>query len=235
MSPVDSAEPVLVEVLFPMPLDLESNLRDLRSDLLILGGKVEKRLQIVTDAVVNGDPELARTVKKGDREIDEDDLRIEEACMKVLALGSPVASDLRRVITMMKISGELERIGDLAKGISKRVIRLSNLPAVRIPPPIVDMCFVTRDVFREALAALAESDTVKARQVRLDDDHIDDLNRAVLRWAREEVPQDAGLVRTAIEVLAISQRFERIGDLTTSMAEEVIFLVEGRSVRHGLD
>lgn len=218
-----------------MPLDLESNLRDLRSDLLILGGKVEKRLQIVTDAVVNGDPELARTVKKGDREIDEDDLRIEEACMKVLALGSPVASDLRRVITMMKISGELERIGDLAKGISKRVIRLSNLPAVRIPPPIVDMCFVTRDVFREALAALAESDTVKARQVRLDDDHIDDLNRAVLRWAREEVPQDAGLVRTAIEVLAISQRFERIGDLTTSMAEEVIFLVEGRSVRHGLD
>lgn len=235
MSPVDSADPVLVEVLFPMPLDLESNLRDLRSDLLILGGKVEKRLQIVTDAVVNGDPELARTVKKGDREIDEDDLRIEEACMKVLALGSPVASDLRRVITMMKISGELERIGDLAKGISKRVIRLSNLPAVRIPPPIVDMCFVTRDVFREALAALAESDTVKARQVRLDDDHIDDLNRAVLRWAREEVPQDAGLVRTAIEVLAISQRFERIGDLTTSMAEEVIFLVEGRSVRHGLD
>ena len=235
MSPADSAEPVLVEVLFPMPLDLESNLRDLRSDLLILGGKVEKRLQIVTDAVVNGDPELARTVKKGDREIDEDDLRIEEACMKVLALGSPVASDLRRVITMMKISGELERIGDLAKGISKRVIRLSNLPAVRIPPPIVDMCFVTRDVFREALAALAESDTVKARQVRLDDDHIDDLNRAVLRWAREEVPQDAGLVRTAIEVLAISQRFERIGDLTTSMAEEVIFLVEGRSVRHGLD
>ncbi|MAC18330.1 MAG: phosphate transport system regulatory protein PhoU [Phycisphaerae bacterium] len=218
-----------------MPLDLESNLRDLRSDLLILGGKVEKRLQIVTDAVVNGDPELARTVKKGDREIDEDDLRIEEACMKVLALGSPVASDLRRVITMMKISGELERIGDLAKGISKRVIRLSNLPAVRIPPPIVDMCFVTRDVFREALAALAESDTAKARQVRLDDDHIDDLNRAVLRWAREEVPQDAGLVRTAIEVLAISQRFERIGDLTTSMAEEVIFLVEGRSVRHGLD
>ncbi|MEE2973030.1 MAG: phosphate signaling complex protein PhoU [Planctomycetota bacterium] len=218
-----------------MPLDLESNLQALRSDLLILGGKVEKRLQTVTDALVNGDTDLARTVKKGDKEIDADDLRIEEACMTCLALGSPVASDLRRVITIMKISGELERIGDLAKGISKRVIRLADLPAVRIPPSIVDMSYVTRDIFREALTALAESDTDKARQVRLDDDQIDDLNRAVLKWAREEVPQDAGLVRTAIEVLAVSQRLERIGDLTTSMAEEVIFLVEGRSVRHGQD
>jgi phosphate transport system protein len=218
-----------------MPIDLNANLQSLRSDLLVLGAKVEKRLQDVTDAIVNHQPELAMDVKKGDAEIDADDMRIEEECVRILALGAPVASDLRRVITVMKISGELERIGDLAKGISKRVLRLADMPSVPLPPAIVQMCYATRDILRDALAALVENDPEKARQVRAEDDRIDALNKAILRWAREEVPQDPGLVTAAIEVLAMAQRFERIGDLTTSMAEQVIYLVEGRSVRHGRD
>lgn len=218
-----------------MPIDLDANLRSLRSDLLTLGAKVEKRLHDVTDAIVNQEPDLARAVKAGDAEIDRDDMRIEEECVRVLALGAPVASDLRRVITVMKISGELEGIGDLVKGISKRVIRLSDMTAVRLPPALVEMCYASRDILKDALAALVDSDPEKARRVRADDDRIDALNKAILRWAREEVPQDARLVTAAIEVLAISQRFERIGDLTTSMAEQVIYLVEGRSVRHGRD
>jgi phosphate transport system protein len=218
-----------------MPIDLNANLQSLRSDLLVLGAKVEKRLQDVTDAIVNHQPELAMDVKKGDAEIDADDMRIEEECVRILALGAPVASDLRRVITVMKISGELERIGDLAKGISKRVLRLADMPSVPLPPAIVQMCYATRDILRDALAALVENDPEKARQVRAEDDRIDALNKAILRWAREEVPQDPGLVTVAIEVLAMAQRFERIGDLTTSMAEQVIYLVEGRSVRHGRD
>ena len=135
----------------------------------------------------------------------------------------------------MKISGELERIGDLAKGISKRVIRLADLPGVRVPGAIVDMCFATRDIFHDALSTLAESDAEKARAVRVNDNLVDDLNKAVLRWAREDVPLDPQLVRPAIEVLAISQRLERIGDLSSAMAEQVIYLVEGRSVRHAPD
>ena len=218
-----------------MPIDLESNLRSLRSDVLALGAKVEKRLHDVTEAIVNQDPDLARAVKKGDQEIDDDDMRIEEECIRVLALGAPVATDLRRVITLMSISGELERIADLAKGISKRVIRLSDMVAFRLPPAISEMCYASRDILKDALEALVENDPDKARQVRADDDRLDALNKAVLRWAREEVPQDANLVTAAIEVLAISQRFERIGDLTTSMAEQVIYLAEGRNVRHGRD
>ncbi|MFM1833430.1 MAG: hypothetical protein RLZZ461_1746 [Planctomycetota bacterium] len=218
-----------------MPIDLNANLQSLRSDLLVLGAKVEKRLQDVTDAIVNHQPELAMDVKKGDAEIDADDMRIEEDCVRILALGAPVASDLRRVITVMKISGELERIGDLAKGISKRVLRLADMPSVPLPPAIVQMCYATRDILRDALAALVENDPERARQVRAEDDRIDALNKAILRWAREEVPQDPGLVTAAIEVLAMAQRFERIGDLTTAMAEQVIYLVEGRSVRHGRD
>ena len=181
-----------------MPIDLNANLQSLRSDLLVLGAKVEKRLQDVTDAIVNNQPELAMDVKKGDAEIDADDMRIEEECVRILALGAPVASDLRRVITVMKISGELERIGDLAKGISKRVLRLADMPSVPLPPAIVQMCYATRDILRDALAALVESDPEKARQVRAEDDRIDALNKAILRWAREEVPQDPGLVTAAI-------------------------------------
>jgi len=218
-----------------MPIDLHANLQSLRSDLLVLGAKVEKRLQDVTDAIVNHQPELAMGVKKGDAEIDADDMRIEEECVRLLALGAPVASDLRRVITVMKISGELERIGDLAKGISKRVLRLADMPSVQLPPAVVEMCCATRDILRDALAALVENDPEKARAVRAEDDRIDALNKAILRWAREEVPQDTNLVTAAIEVLAMAQRFERIGDLTTAMAEQVIYLVEGRSVRHGRD
>ncbi len=218
-----------------MPIDLESNLQSLRSELLLLGAKVEKRLQDVTDAIVNHQPELAMSVKKGDAEIDADDLRIEEECVRILALGAPVAGDLRRVITVMKISGELERIGDLAKGISKRVLRLADMPSVAVPSAVVDMCYASRKILRDALAALVENDPEKARAVRAEDDRIDALNKAILRWAREEVPQDTNLVAAAIEVLAMAQRFERIGDLTTSMAEQVIYLVEGRSVRHGRD
>lgn len=218
-----------------MPIDLDANLRVLRSDLLALGAKVEKRLHDVTDAIVNHEPDLAREVKAGDAEIDREDVRIEEECVRLLALGAPVAGDLRRVITVMKISGELEGIGDLVKGISKRVIRLSDMKAVRLPPALVEMCGAARDILGDALAALVDSDPEKARRVRADDDRLDALNKAILRWAREEVPQDSNLVTAAIEVLAISQRFERIGDLTTSMAEQVIYLVEGRSVRHGRD
>lgn len=218
-----------------MPIDLEKSLGELRSSLLVLGSRVEKRLLDVTDALVNNDRALAQEVKVGDAEIDMEDRRIEEECMRLLALGAPVASDLRRLIMVMKISGELERIGDLVKGVSKRVIRLADMTDVPLPPALIQMGDATRSILRDALAALVENDVTMARQVRADDDLIDDLNKTILRWAREDVPQDPSLVMMAIEVLAIAQRFERIGDLTSAMAEEVIFVVEGRSVRHQRD
>ena len=215
-----------------MPIDLESNLTNLRKNLLNLGAKVEQRLYMVTDAIRNADAKAAKVVKSGDEEIDVDDLAIEEECVRLLALAGPVASDLRTVLTIMRISGEFERVADLSKGISKRVIRVSKMPAIRLPEPLVEMCTEVRELFSKTLKALADMDVELARQIRTDDDVVDRLHKAIIVWAREEIPRDPDSTNAAIELLAVAQRLERTGDIAVSIAGNLIYLVEGNVVRH---
>lgn len=216
-----------------MPVDLESNLTRLRRELLALGAKVDERVYGITASILDADVEAARTIKKGDEEIDQDDLSIEEQCIRLLALAAPVATDLRELLAIMRISGEFERIADLCKGMSKRVIRVSSMPAVRLPDPLAEMCMTVRDVFAKALRAVADADVELARQVNKDDDELDRLHKAMLIWAREEIPRDPESTNAAIELLAIAQRLERTGDIAVSIAGNLIYLVEGRVVRHG--
>jgi phosphate transport system protein len=216
-----------------MPVDLESNLIKLRRDLLILGAKVEQRLFQITDAILTADVAAAQDVRQGDAEIDHDDLVIEEECVRLLALAAPVATDLRRILAMMRISGEFERIADLSKGISKRIIRVSSMPAVRLPDPLAEMCHSVRELFSKSLRALADSDSKLAREIRRDDDRLDQLHKSMLVWAREEIPRDPESTNAAIELLAIAQRLERTGDIAVSIAGNLIYLVEGTVVRHG--
>ena len=216
-----------------MPVDLESNLTKLRRDLLILGAKVEQRLFQITDAILTADVAAAQDVRQGDAEIDHDDLVIEEECVRLLALAAPVATDLRRILAMMRISGEFERIADLSKGISKRIIRVSSMPAVRLPDPLAEMCHSVRELFSKSLRALADSDSKLAREIRRDDDRLDQLHKSMLVWAREEIPRDPESTNAAIELLAIAQRLERTGDIAVSIAGNLIYLVEGTVVRHG--
>ena len=216
-----------------MPVDLESNLTKLRRDLLILGAKVEQRLFQITDAILTADVAAAQDVRQGDAEIDHDDLVIEEECVRLLALAAPVATDLRRILAMMRISGEFERIADLSKGISKRIIRVSSMPAVRLPDPLAEMCHSVRELFSKSLRALADSDSELAREIRRDDDRLDQLHKSMLVWAREEIPRDPESTNAAIELLAIAQRLERTGDIAVSIAGNLIYLVEGTVVRHG--
>ena len=216
-----------------MPVDLETNLMNLRRDLLALGAKVEEKLFQITDAILNADVAAARDVRNGDGEIDPEDLAIEEECVRLLALATPVATDLRRVLAMMRISGEFERIADLSKGISKRIIRVSSMPAVRLPDPLEEMCHSVRQLFSKSLRALADSDANLAREIRRDDDRLDELHKSMLVWAREEIPRDPESTNAAIELLAIAQRLERTGDIAVSVAGNLIYLVEGRVVRHG--
>ena len=216
-----------------MPVDLESNLTRLRRELLALGAKVDERVYGITASILDADVEAARTIKKGDEEIDQDDLSIEEQCIRLLALAAPVATDLRELLAIMRISGEFERIADLCKGMSKRVIRVSSMPAVRLPDPLAEMCMTVRDVFAKAFRADADADVELARQVNKDDDELDRLHKAMLIWAREEIPRDPESTNAAIELLAIAQRLERTGDIAVSIAGNLIYLVEGRVVRHG--
>lgn len=218
-----------------MSIDLHNDLLGLRRDLLALSALVEQQVSRTLEAMTKSDTELAREVKGSDAEVDAMDLRIEEQCMRLLALGSPMAGDLRKILSTLRISGQLERIADLAKGISKRTIKLSKLDAIRLPTSLLEMAEATRSMIADALVALTNEDVELCRQVRRADDLVDNLNKEVLHWSRNEIPRNVENTNAAIHLLTIAQRLERICDITTLIVEEVIFQVEGRIVRHGVE
>ncbi|MEY4823031.1 MAG: hypothetical protein RLY72_2683 [Planctomycetota bacterium] len=218
-----------------MPVNLQSRVIDLRRNLLALGAVVEQRVMNVIDVIRDGDVELARIVRSGDAEIDQMQLDLEAECMRLLALGSPVAGDLRLILTAMRVSNELERIADMAKGISKRVIRLVDSGNYRYPTSLVQMAEAALNMLRDVLIAFSNEDIRLCLEVRRADAYVDNLNREVVAWAREWIEQDVEKSGAAIELLAIAQRVERLADIVTAIAEDTVFLVEGRLVRHGLE
>jgi phosphate transport system protein len=215
-----------------MAVDLRNEMVDLRRNLLAMGAAVEQRVTRVIESMIEGDLSLAESVKAGDAEIDRMELELEASCMRLLALAQPVAGDLRLILSVIRISGQLERVADLARGIAKKLIKVSALDAIEIPGAMTDLAFATRTMLSDALAALANEDAALCRQVRRSDPRVDDLYKEILIWGRQEIPQHPEAAAAAIDVLTIAQRFERIADMTTNIAEDVIFLVEGRVVRH---
>jgi phosphate transport system protein len=218
-----------------MSVNLQSRVIDLRRNLLALGAVVEQRVMNVIDVIRDGDVELARIVRSGDAEIDQMQLDLEAECMRLWALGSPVAGDLRLILTAMRVSNELERIADMAKGISKRVIRLVDSGNYRYPSSLVQMAEAALNMLRDVLIAFSNEDIRLCLEVRRADAYVDNLNREVVAWAREWIEQDVEKSGAAIELLAIAQRVERLADIVTAIAEDTVFLVEGRLVRHGLE
>jgi phosphate transport system protein len=218
-----------------MAVNLQSRVIDLRRNLLALGALVEQRVSSVIEVIRDGDVDLARKIRAGDAEVDEMQLALENECTRLLALGSPVASDLRLILTTMRVSNELERIADMCKGISKRVIRLVESGTYRFPASLVQMAEAALAMLRNVLIAFSNSDIKLCLEVRRADSYVDDLNREVVAWAREWIAQNVDQTSSALELLAISQRVERLADIVTAIAEDTIFLVEGRLVRHGAE
>lgn len=216
-------------------MNLQSRVIELRRNLLALGALVEQRVSSVIEVIRDGDVDLARKVRAGDAEIDQMQLALEGECMRLLALGSPVASDLRLILTAMRVSNELERIADMCKGISKRVIRLVESGSYRYPSALVQMIEAALSMLRDVLVAFSNQDIQLCLEVRRADSYVDGLNREVVAWAREWIEQDVEKSGAAIELLAIAQRVERLADIVTAIAEDTVFLVEGRLVRHGLE
>lgn len=218
-----------------MAIHLQTRIVDLRRNLLAMGAAVESRVSGVVRALETGDAELARTIKEGDAEIDQMQIELEGECMKLLALSHPVASDLRLIVTVLRISGELERIADHAKGIAKRLIKIDRTGPIEMPRSLVDLAEGTRSMIAEAVATMADPNLDRCLQIRRSDRRIDLLNKEVLTWSREEITRDVAHTAQAIDILSAAQRFERMADIATNIAEDLIFLVEGRIVRHGAE
>lgn len=218
-----------------MSIHLQARLVDLRRNLLAMGAEVESRVSSAVEAMRTSDLDLAQKVRSGDDEIDRMQLEIENECMRLLALGQPVATDLRTIVTVLRMSGEFERIADLAKGISKRVLKLAQGEMVRVPESLLDMANATRSMVSSSLTLVANPNLEQCLQLRRDDKRIDQLNKEVLVWSRDEIHRNVDHTQAAIDILAIAQRLERMADISTNVAEDLIFLIEGRIVRHGAE
>jgi phosphate transport system protein len=217
-----------------MAIDLLKEMTALRRMILSMGAAVEQRVQRATTALLDHDLETALLVRTGDREIDQMELEIEEECLRVLALLHPVAGDLRFVLAVMRINANLERIADMAKGIAKRVLDLEELHRVEHPPSLRLMAESTCRMLAEALRALSDQSAAIAYRVRNDDQRIDDLLKEIFTWAQSEIPHHIENTEAAIHLLSVARKLERIADVATNIAEDVIFFAEGSLVRHDL-
>ncbi len=215
-----------------MPIQLVKELTELRRAILTMGSAVEQRVDQATEALLQNRADLARAVREGDTEIDQMDVDIEAECLRILALSQPVAADLRLVLAVFRINNELERIGDEARGIAKRVLDLSEANPLDIPPVLRHMAQAAREMLGDSLTALAQSNASLARSVRAADEQVDEYQKQMFAWIQEEIPRHVDALRAAIDLLSVARRFERIADLSTNIAEDVIFLIEGSQVRH---
>jgi phosphate transport system protein len=215
-----------------MPTDLPSRLTDLRRSIMTMGAAVEQRVNQAVAALVDADIEAASTVRRGDDEIDRMEMDIEQDCLLILALCQPVASDLRMVLAVLRISGVLEHVADKACNIARRAIALHDHHNLELPQSLISMAKASAAMFSDAMEALADHRVDLARRIRASDERVDDLQREVFAWVQSEIPRHVECTAAAIEVLSVARKLERIGDLSTIVAEEVIFHVEGTILRH---
>lgn len=204
----------------------------LKKKLLVVGAKVEESIAKAIAAVVKRDAKLALEVVQGDEEIDQMEVDVEEDCLKILALHQPVAIDLRLVVAVLKINNDLERMADHAVNIARRAEYLATYSAVELPADLELMLHKTQTMVRQSLDALVNQDTTLARKVCRDDEEVDQLNRQMHTLIQDRIRADPERVEQLIHQLSVSRQLERIADLATNVAEDVIYTVEGEIIRH---
>ncbi|MEM6692537.1 MAG: phosphate signaling complex protein PhoU [Planctomycetota bacterium] len=215
-----------------MSKHLDRELERLRDDLIQQFGLVEKMISLAVRALVDRNPGLAEQVIENDFIVDENDLRIEEECLKLLALHHPVATDMRWLITVVKVNGALERMADLACNIAERAKAIDLFPLFPVPDEVSDMVISTTSMVKLALDAFVERDSGKAKTAIQSDEMIDQLNRIVIDQLQEIMKHDSTMVEPAVHCFSASRHLERIADLAENISEDVIYLVDGDIVRH---
>jgi phosphate transport system protein len=215
-----------------MSLHLSQDLNDAHNSLLRLSGSVEEMIGKSVQSLVERRGSLAAEVIDRDNEVDRGEVRIEEDCLKMLALHQPVAADLRRITTMMKINNDLERMADLACNISQRADSLCPHPEFPIPSGIDQMAKMAISMVRRSLDAFVNRDTEMAFQVIKDDDKVDAKNVEVIEVLNALMSRDSSQIYAAMHCFSASRHLEQIADHAVSVAEDTIYMVEGVIVRH---
>lgn len=216
-----------------MAVLMQQELDILKKKLLVLSAEVEGRVKQAVQALLTDDLKLAEMVKGGDDQIDNFEIELEEDCLKTLALHQPVAADLRFIVSVLKINNDLERVADLAVNIADRAIDLGGLFRLECPYDIATMAELVQKMLKMALDSLVERDTALAREtINLDDD-VDGMHKANFSCIKEAIRQDVKALDGLVYYLSISRYLERMADLATNIAEDVVYQVDGEIIRHG--
>ncbi len=216
-----------------MSLHLQRDLEKLKKEILKLGTMVESAINNAILALNNREMLYVDEVLRLEDHINEMEVKIEEDCLKILALHQPVAGDLRFIVVSLKVNNDLERMGDFAKNIAKRARELmQEEPISTLPEFVNELPNLVRTMVRNSLDALVKLDVSLAREVIAMDDKVDEINRAMYQEVTRVAKENASKTGVAISLLSTSRYMERIGDLSTNIAEDVIFMVEGRVIRH---
>jgi phosphate transport system protein len=219
-----------------MSVDIHRHFHDelshVKVRLLTMSGEAEAALGLSVEALLERDPDKAHRVIVGDRVIDSMEVEIEEQCINLLALQQPMARDLRMLTSALKIANDLERVGDHAVNIAQSAERLTQSRPIAPEPEIIEMARLARDMLSDALEAFIRGDAAAGREVCLRDDKVDALHRSVFRILLTHMMEDPHMIGAGMELFLVSRNLERVADLATNIGEDVVFLVEGKSIKH---
>ncbi len=207
-------------------------LSQVKARLLTMSGEAEAALGAAVEALIDRDHKKAEAVIAGDRALDQMEIEIEEMCLGLLALQQPMAKDLRMLVAAFKISNDVERVGDHAVNIAQSALRVGRARAVTPEPEIREMARLARGMLSDALEAFVRGDSSAARELVKRDDEVDALHRSLFGVLLTYMTEDPHLIGTGMELSLVSRNLERVADLATNIAEDVVFLVEGVSIKH---
>ena len=210
----------------------EAELKGLHVKILEMGGFVEKQIADAVTAMINRDDEQARLIIDRDHLVNRMDVEVDDLCLRLLALHQPAARDLRLITTGLKITTDLERIGDIAVNMCERILELNREPQLKPFLDLPRMADVAQHMLHESLDSFVREDVDLALAVCREDDVIDDLNFQLFRELLSYMAEDPQTTSRAIRLLFIAKYLERIGDHATNIAEMVVFMVRGKSIRH---
>jgi phosphate transport system protein len=211
---------------------LDQDLDRVRQALLKMGGMVEGMVAKATQALLDRNNQLCAEVIEGDNQVDQMEIEIDEACHLILGTKQPTAVDLRFLVAVMKINSDLERIGDSAVNIAQSVEQLNEQPTLKPYIDLPHLSQLVQDMVRKSLDAFVRRDTELATEVCQSDDAVDGLYKQIFRELLTYMIEDPKTVSRALHLLLVSRNMERIADHATNIAEDVIYYVEGRDIRH---
>lgn len=215
-----------------MTRHFEMEIDQLRTMLIRMGSLVEEQIDYAVKALVQGDLGLVRLVMERDKTVDEYDNTIDKQCMKIFALSQPVAIDLRLLMAALKINNELERIGDIAVNLCERVEPLAAYQELVRKTSLAEMAEAAREMMKMAIDSFVNNDPSFATKVLESDDYVDQLDRDTFNLMTKVMRESPELIEPAVHIVILSRHIERLADHATNIAEDVIFLVNAKIIKH---